>query len=94
MRAWKICTTEQVHNKMDLYRMIYSIFGSQMFTVNSMHDILSTGIFPDFNPADIWSNNYDKINICRARLISTGSYKMFFFLNILLEPNPSVINFQ
>ena len=94
MRAWKICTTEQVHNKMDLYRMIYRISGTQIFTGNSMHVILSTVIFLDINQADIRSNNYDKINICRARLISTGSYKMFFFLNILLEPNPSVINFQ
>ena len=54
--------------------MIYRISGTQIFTGNSMHVILSTVIFLDINQADIRSNNYDKINICRARLISTGSY--------------------
>ena len=44
--------------------------------------LYSTVIFLDFNHADIRSNNYDNINICRARLISTGKYKMFLFLKI------------
>ena len=48
-----------------------------------MHVILSTKIFPDFNHADITRNNYDNLNICKARLISTGKYEMFLCLKIL-----------
>jgi len=57
-----------------------------------MHVILSTVIFPDFNHTDIRSNNYDKINICRARLTSTGKYKMFLCLKILKRIQDNIIN--
>ena len=52
--------------------MFYSISGVPIFIEDSIHVILSTVIFPDFNHADISSNNYDNINICREILISTG----------------------
>ena len=57
-----------------------------------MHVILSTVIFPDFNHADITRNNYDKLNICKAILISTGKYEMFLCLKILKRIQDNIIN--
>ena len=57
-----------------------------------MHVILSTVIFPDFNHVDIRSNNYDNINICRARLVSTGKYKMFLYLKLLQRILHKILN--
>jgi hypothetical protein len=57
-----------------------------------VHVILSTVIFSDFNHADIRSNNYDKINIRRARLISIKWYKMFLYLKILQRILDKIVN--
>ena len=71
MRVRKIFKTELVHNKINLYRMIYSIFGVQIFTGDPMHVILSTVKFSDFNQTNIRSNNFEKINIGITRSFST-----------------------
>ena len=63
--------------------MFYSISGVPIFIEDSIHVILSTVIFPDFNHAYIRSNKLDNLNMNISRFISTEQNMTVMDLKIL-----------